>query len=194
MRKDAARNRDQILTVATELIAADGAAVSMEAIAAGAGVAVGTLYRHHPTKTHLVAAVIEDSVERIAELAAAAVAAVEAGGDPAQELTNLFRRIATRCANNRALRSAAHSLGDPSGVPPEQALAASDSPLGRTFASLDFLLAAARDAGSLRVDVTRRDLSVLFHGVFDFQLEESARDRYVEIIMAGLARPAPCAP
>jgi hypothetical protein len=42
--------------------------------------------------------------------------------------------------------------------------------------------------------VTRRDLSVLFHGVFDFQLEESARDRYVEIIMAGLARPAPCAP
>ena len=43
MRKDAERNRDRIATVARELIAIQGADVSMEAIAAGADVAVGTL-------------------------------------------------------------------------------------------------------------------------------------------------------
>src|SRR5271168_2404614 len=113
MRKDAERNRDRIATVARELIAIKGPAVSMEAIAADAGVAVGTLYRHYPTKADLVAAVIEHTAEQVAELMLATDAAIAAGGDAGEELASLLRDIAARGAANRALRSTALALGVP---------------------------------------------------------------------------------
>jgi hypothetical protein len=51
-----------------------------------AGVAGGTLYRHFPIKTALVAAVVADSVEAIAAMADAALDRVRAGAAPAAEL------------------------------------------------------------------------------------------------------------
>src|SRR5271167_3955728 len=109
MRRDAERNRERITTVARQLIAAHGGAVSMEEIAAGSCVAVGTLYRHYPTKADLVAAVIDDSVEEVAEMALAADAAIIDGGDAREELVELLTRIAHRASESRALRAAALS-------------------------------------------------------------------------------------
>src|SRR5688500_782616 len=81
-RADAERNRVRILAAARELIARDGPAVRMDAIAAAAGLAVGTLYRHFPTKDALVTAVVEDSVAAIADLAEGARSRLGEGVEP----------------------------------------------------------------------------------------------------------------
>lgn len=69
LRSDAARNRERILAVAREAFARDGAAASLDNIAKQAQVGSGTLYRHFPTRDHLVEAVYRADTE---ELAAAA--------------------------------------------------------------------------------------------------------------------------
>ncbi|HTA33181.1 MAG TPA: helix-turn-helix domain-containing protein [Solirubrobacteraceae bacterium] len=190
MRKDAELNRERIAVVARRLIASQGANVSMEAIASGAGVAVGTLYRHYHTKAALVEAVIEHSVADLATLATATDAAIEAGGDPEAELASLLRSIAGRGSENRALRAAALSLGVPNPLRPTENPPAPGSQMSTTLDALDRVIDAARAAGVVRDDVTRLDIAVLLRGVLDIQLDDRSRDRYVEIILAGL-RPSP---
>jgi AcrR family transcriptional regulator len=64
-RADAARNRDQLLAVATRVFASAGPEPSMRAIAREAGVGIATLYRHFPTKESLVDAVYRSQVVRL---------------------------------------------------------------------------------------------------------------------------------
>lgn len=72
LRADAARNRARILETAAEVFAAKGPAASTEEIAARAGVAVGTVFRHFPTKDALLAAIMKDVRDRLAARAATA--------------------------------------------------------------------------------------------------------------------------
>jgi AcrR family transcriptional regulator len=60
-RKDAAANRERVLDAATELIRRDGEKVPMARIADGAGVGVGTVYRHFPTREDLLGALVHRS-------------------------------------------------------------------------------------------------------------------------------------
>lgn len=64
-RADAARNRDQLLAVATRAFMSADAEPSMRAIAREAGVGIATLYRHFPTRESLVDAVYRDQVVRL---------------------------------------------------------------------------------------------------------------------------------
>src|SRR5579859_2177269 len=68
-RADAVRNRDLLIAAAAEAFAARGADVSLEDIARGAGVGIGTLYRHFPTRDALVEAVYRHEVERLSDAA-----------------------------------------------------------------------------------------------------------------------------
>jgi AcrR family transcriptional regulator len=61
-RKDAVRNRSRLIDAATSAFRERGLGVSVNAVARAAGVNVATLYRHFPTKDHLVAAVVRDAV------------------------------------------------------------------------------------------------------------------------------------
>ena len=65
LRADAARNRESLLVAATRAFAASETEPSMRAIAREAGVGIGTLYRHFPTRESLVDAVYHDQVERL---------------------------------------------------------------------------------------------------------------------------------
>ena len=65
LRADATRNRDQLLAVATRVFAAAETEPSMRAIAREAGVGIGTLYRHFPTRESLVDAVYRSQVVRL---------------------------------------------------------------------------------------------------------------------------------
>ena len=64
MRADARANRQDLLAAAGRLIATQGAAMSLRGVAQEAGVGVGTLYRHFPTRRDLLDAVLEDVVAR----------------------------------------------------------------------------------------------------------------------------------
>jgi AcrR family transcriptional regulator len=68
-RADAVRNRARIVEAAADVFAARGADAAMEEIARAAGVGIGTLYRHFPTREALVEAVFRDGVEQLQALA-----------------------------------------------------------------------------------------------------------------------------
>jgi AcrR family transcriptional regulator len=69
-RKDAAGNRERILAAAREALAASGS-VSLSAIARKAGVGIGTLYRHFPTRESLIGELYRHDIEHLIELAPA---------------------------------------------------------------------------------------------------------------------------
>ena len=86
LRADARRNRARILTAAAEVFAERGASASTEEVARRAGVAIGTVFRHFPTKDDLLRAILKDLLGRLS----AQVALLGAYGDPASALFEFF--------------------------------------------------------------------------------------------------------
>lgn len=185
MRADAQRNRDRILGAARELVAETGTDATMEDIARRAGVAVGTLYRHFPAKEDLVSAVIDDSTVRIAALTEAALATVEAEGDPAAgpQFAALIRQVLDRLTTDRVFKAAAGRLDhhDLSG-----AVLAPGSSEARAVAAITALLDRARAAAAVRADVTLADLVMLVGAAPGSETPAPLRARYAEIVIAGL--------
>lgn len=68
-RADAVRNRERVLEAAKAVFSAGGAEASLEAVARAAGVGIGTLYRHFPTREDLFEAVYRREVQQLADLA-----------------------------------------------------------------------------------------------------------------------------
>ena len=93
-RSDAAANRERILAAATTAVRRDGERVPMATIANEAGVGIGTLYRHYPTRSALLAALTKRSFNLVLEHARAAALS----NDPAPEALAQFfdRTIAAR--------------------------------------------------------------------------------------------------
>src|SRR5271154_473463 len=73
-RVDAMRNRERLVAAARQLFALRGVEVSVREVARHAGVGVGTLYRHFPTREDLVDAVLEDAFEELIAIAQTALA------------------------------------------------------------------------------------------------------------------------
>jgi AcrR family transcriptional regulator len=154
-RADARRNREKLLAAATDAFGAEGEDVALEAIAARAGVGIGTLYRHFPNRDALVAAAYQHEVDA---LCAAAAELLEA--HPADQALRLWAErfadyIATKRAMGTALRSAA----------------ASDSPLFATtreqiVRALRLLLQAGARSGTLRADADPKDVMRVMNGIW----------------------------
>jgi AcrR family transcriptional regulator len=178
------------MAAARDLVADIGGDATMEDIARRAGVAVGTLYRHFPAKEDLLAAVVDDSMDQLAALSEAALAQVEAGAAAWPVAQGLFRAVASRYADDRALKAAAGRLGPGAGLGPhldaELAAAAPDAAVRRAVAALTTLLARAVAAGELRADVTLDDIVMLLDGVPGREVPGAVRERYVDIVIAGL--------
>src|SRR5271168_4549788 len=68
-RADAVRNRERVLAAAKAVFSAGGPEASLEAVAKRAGVGIGTLYRHFPTREALFEAVYRREVQQLADLA-----------------------------------------------------------------------------------------------------------------------------
>src|ERR1700744_1694300 len=79
LRADAERNRQKVLEVAQATFAAEGLAVPIDEIARRAGLGVGTLYRHFPTKEVLFQAVVLGKMASMSEEARAKAGAVDPG-------------------------------------------------------------------------------------------------------------------
>jgi AcrR family transcriptional regulator len=178
-RADAARNEARILQAARALIAAQGPDAGMDEIAHAAGVAVGTLYRHFPTKTDLVNAVVTDQVNAIVEDLEGALEKVERGSDALSELTALLERLAAGAGQDRAVKAAATNLAGDTLRDLEQ----------RAMAALTRMVEAAHREGALHPDVTAGDFSLLVNTLPGDDVPESARRRWLQLALRGLSRP-----
>ena len=176
-RADAVRNRASILEAARRLVAEQGTEVAMGEIARAAGVAVGTLYRHFPNKADLLAAVVNEYVEALADDAQDAWARVEAGGsDAAQELLGFLERALEMISRSHAAKTVARALG----AEVEYA-----EPETRATEALGRLIEEGRASGRLRSDLTVSDLYVLMV-FYPGDGSPEVRRRWLELIHPGL--------
>ncbi len=111
-RADALRNRERLLAAARTVFSAGGADASLEAVAREAGVGIGTLYRHFPTREALFEAVYRREVEQLVALAAT----LGAHPDPVEALRRWMHAnvafVATKKGMAAALAMAAHAPSD----------------------------------------------------------------------------------
>ena len=176
-RADAVRNRTSILEAARQLVTEQGTEVAMGEIARAAGVAVGTLYRHFPNKADLLAAVVNEYVEILAEDAQDAWARVEAGrADAAQELLEFLERALEMISRSHAAKAVAQALG---------AQVEYSEPETRATEALERLIEAGRASGRLRDDLAVSDLYILMV-FYPGDGPAEVRRRWLELIRPGL--------
>jgi AcrR family transcriptional regulator len=149
LRADARRNRARVLEVAREVFAAEGLAVPIDEIASRAGVGIGTVYRHFPTKEALFEAIVLQRIEVLTEEARAAAGA----GDPTEEFFAFFTRMIEMGTVNKALIAGL--------VADRGAVIAASRELHDVLGNL---LVRAQQAGGVRTDVSVADLKALMIG------------------------------
>ena len=182
LRADARRNREAVLAAARERSGECGLECQMEDIAGTAGVGVGTVYRHFPTKGDLIAALVSDRFQRLAERAEEALAEQ----DPWQAFCDLMRYSAEHQVHDRALSEFLSS----------QPQLAQHEAVQSGLADLTAqLIAKAQRAGAMRKDAVIEDVPTLICGLGAVtagaagNMPELNWERYVEIMLDGLRAP-----
>jgi AcrR family transcriptional regulator len=174
-RADAQRNYDKVITAARQAFAEGGAATSLEAIARRAGVGIGTLYRHFPTRQALLEAVYENEVDELCQTAADFQDA-----DPWDALEGWLRRFVSYMATKQAL--AAELLDYVSREAPLfMTCRTSIQAAGRP------LLERAQEAGVVRPDADLGEIIQMVGGIAKIQGAEPEQiDRILRIALDGL--------
>jgi AcrR family transcriptional regulator len=186
LRPDAKRNREKLIAAATEAFATAGVGTSLEDIARHAGVGIGTLYRHFPSRDALVAAGYRQEVGSLA----AAAPALLAEHPPDVALRRWMDRFVGYAATKRGMGEAL------------QAAMASDSELhaegyAALTGALDTLVGAAVAAGVVRPDARGDDVLRALGALWmirDGDDREAVTARTLDLIVDGLRFGAPGAP
>jgi AcrR family transcriptional regulator len=144
VRADARRNRARILEAAEAVFAEQGASAATDAVAARAGVAIGTVFRHFPTKPDLLKAVVMNVLDRLVAEADAMVRD--------QDVNALFRFCGLVMSAGAAHRAVFERLAE-TGVQVRVADA-----LERLRPSVEVLLDRARDGGAVQSDLATDEL------------------------------------
>lgn len=175
-RADAVRNRGRILAAARQEIADRGPDVGMDEIAGQAGVAVGTVYRHFPTKEALVTAIVNESMEEVADDAERCLSLCE-GGEPARgQLVAFIEALITLSAENQAVLAAMEALGASKGA---------DSAEARATTAITRLIEIGHESSSIPRHVTVADVYLLV-GTAPYNQPLSVRDRWLDLMLTGL--------
>lgn len=180
LRADARRNYEKLMAAAAVAFAESGLEAQVEDIARRAGVGVGTVYRHFPTKEALVEALAAQHFERLADIAEEALA--EDG-----EAWEIFSAAIWRSARAAAADVAWCEL---IGGHPTVVQAASQGQV-RLAEAMTALIERAQKAGTMRQDATVADIKTIMCGfghVAAAQRAGAAMDweRYLEIALDGL--------
>jgi len=177
-RSDAARNRERLIEAASAAFATGAKEVSLEAIARDAGVGIGTLYRHFPTRDALVEAVHRDGLATVLARADELLAA----HDPATALRLWMDDYAQFVTRKRGMAESLRALSQ-AGV-----IAASDTHT-RIADTVQKLLDAGARAGTLRSDLQAQDVANTLVGVFlaspDLPRSEQT-GRMLDLVFAGI--------
>ncbi|MGW5354240.1 TetR/AcrR family transcriptional regulator [Streptomyces sp. NPDC004031] len=154
-RADARRNRERLLAVAREAFAATGGKASLDGIAREAGVGIGTLYRHFPTREALVEALYSAELDGVVTSAPALLAELP----PEVALRAWMDRYAAFFEVKRGITDTLRA-GWASGA------IATPATRERITAAIAVILDAGARAGSLRADVEAEDVTMMLLGVF----------------------------
>jgi AcrR family transcriptional regulator len=146
-RADAVRNRERVLEAAKEVFSAGGPEASLEAVARTAGVGIGTLYRHFPTREALFEAVYRREVQQLADLAEKLKQEAEPLDALRRWMRSNVRFVATKKGMTAALALAAYK--------PSELFSFSFDRLTRAVGGL---LDRAIAAGEIRDDISPEDL------------------------------------
>ncbi|WP_129770186.1 TetR/AcrR family transcriptional regulator [Streptomyces sp. L-9-10] len=155
VRADARRNREKLLAVARAAFAAADDTVALESIAREAGVGIGTLYRHFPTREALVEAVYAAELDDVATSAPGLLDELP----PEAALRAWMDRYAGFVATKRGMIDTLRT-GWASGR------IATPTTRERITAAIGTILAEGARTGSLRADVDPEDVTTLLLGVF----------------------------
>ena len=181
MRADAKRNYERLLAAASAAFTERGSDdVSLEEIARRAGVGIGTLYRHFPTRPALLQAVYRDQVEALGLLAGKLIAAES----PSDALAEWMRALVDFSISKRGLTR--ELLGDSPVLPVCKAVVRESS---------NALVERAQRAGVVRADITGSDLQRMAHGLVtaaEYGADDPGLlDRMVSVVLAGMLTEPP---
>ncbi|WP_372341216.1 TetR/AcrR family transcriptional regulator [Streptomyces sp. CC224E] len=154
MRADARRNYDRLLAQARIAFAEHGTGASLEDVARGAGVGIGTLYRHFPNRHALMSAVFEEAVSDLLDRSRALLDAPQ----PCAALVTWLREIITHASEYRGLSRALMSASQDA----SSALARCSDPMREAGQAL---LSRAQRVGAVRSDVSITDLLQLTNAI-----------------------------
>ncbi|MGH9016454.1 MAG: TetR/AcrR family transcriptional regulator [Acidimicrobiales bacterium] len=184
MRADAVKNRARILEAAEEIFATQGVSVPIDTVAERAGLGVGTLYRHFPTKEALFEAIVVARLEQLVDL----VRTECASDDPGQALFSFLRQFAAQAAAKKDLFEALSSAG----IDIKSRCSEMVDEMKRT---IDLLRERAVEAGALRADVSTDEMVGLVMGACQAGEHAGTDDvgcqRMVAIVCDGLRVPTP---
>ncbi|MGN9762468.1 TetR/AcrR family transcriptional regulator [Streptomyces sp. SD31] len=179
LRADARRNRERLLEVAGRAFSEVGTDASLEAIAKDAGVGIGTLYRHFPTREALLEAVYRNELARVCDSATELLAKLPPDQAMRQWMDLFIDYLATKQGMGDALKAVIAS-GD------EDPFAES---LERISTAISTLLHAGAEVGVLRSDVDPLDVGFSLGGVLLITSDKGLRDRagrMLDLLLDGL--------
>jgi AcrR family transcriptional regulator len=179
-RADALRNHERVLEAAKAVFSAGGPEASLEAVAKHAGVGIGTLYRHFPTREALFEAVYRREVEQLADLAEE----LRTAGEPTEALRQWLRSnvefVATKKGMSKALTIAVKGSSELTAYSFE-----------RLTKAVGALLSRAVAAGELRADISPEDLLRALVGMCLIQDQpgwQASVHRLLDVFVDGLRR------
>lgn len=183
LRADARRNRDKLIEVAAAAFAEHGVDASLEDIARRAGVGIGTLYRHFPTREHLVEVLYRREVEALCD----AADDLARRRPPDAALAEWMQRFVGYIATKRGMANSLRILMNTN----SERLA---DTYGKIPVALKRLIEAAVADGSIRADIDSSDVLQALAGIYSApdtpDWQERSR-RLVTLLMDGLRWGAP---
>jgi AcrR family transcriptional regulator len=178
LRADAARNRARLVEAAREvfLAAAPDAEVPLEQVARHAGVGIGTLYRHFPTRLDLLEAVYREEVDGLRQ----AAEELSAAHPPLEALQSWLEVFADYAATKRHIF---HELVEATGRDSELMTHSRAT----MTAAAEKMVGGAQDAGEIRKDITALDVIRLVGGCTMMpNFDRAQLRRIMKVVMDGL--------
>ena len=178
-RADSIRNRERLLDAATAIFSTGGSQASLEAVARHAGVGIGTLYRHFPTREALFEAVYRHEVDHLGELARQLALEADPVGALRSWLHANVRLVAAKKGLVEGLQLVAHGSTELKAYSFEQLTMAAG-----------LLLDRAVTAGAIRSDIAPEDLLRTLVGIFYSQNNvdwQPTALRLVDVFVDGLS-------
>jgi AcrR family transcriptional regulator len=179
-RADAKRNEEALVAAARELFTEKGIDASLEEVAKRAGVGIGTLYRHFPTRQHLVEAILEGQMLSLATRAEELLEWPDAFDALQTWLTEAFSHSKSYRGQSQCVAVALNNCSDESVSPCEIMRNAGDK-----------LLKRAQQQGAVRDDVTANSVITMMNAlVWTREQNDSAQtDVLLSVLLEGLRKP-----